>query len=130
VKFVFVYILEAHAVDEWPMLAVNESIKQHKSIEERHRAACIFLNEVGVDLLPVMDSDEINTETNSLKYDFVLDNNYNDFNMNLFSWPTRYWVIGMDGRVAVKGMPEKHDASAFSLTALSVWLESYAALHL
>jgi hypothetical protein len=43
----------------------------HKSIEERHRAACIFLNEVGVDLLPVMDSDEIHTETNSLKYDFV-----------------------------------------------------------
>ena len=73
----FVYILEAHAVDVWTMLAVNENIKQHKSVEERHRAACIFLNEVGVDSLPVMDSDDICAEANSLKYDFILDNNYN-----------------------------------------------------
>jgi hypothetical protein len=104
VKFVFVYIAEAHAVDEWPVLSVNDSFRQHVTLGDRYSAALAFLN----------------TFPLSRNFDVILDNPENEFNLSYSSWPTRYWAIRR-GKVAVKMMP---DIDRISLDALSDWLFS------
>ena len=39
VRFVFVYVMEAHAQDEWPLGAERSVVKQHKTLKERVSAA-------------------------------------------------------------------------------------------
>jgi hypothetical protein len=45
VDFVFVYILEAHAADEWPIKELAEEIPQHRSVQDRIDCAHRFLAE-------------------------------------------------------------------------------------
>ena len=39
VQFLVVYVMEAHAAQEWPLGTTRSSIGQHKTIEERIAAA-------------------------------------------------------------------------------------------
>lgn len=39
VDFLFVYVMEAHAADEWPLGARRSTTAQHRSIDERRAAA-------------------------------------------------------------------------------------------
>ena len=102
---VFVYILEAHATDEWFVASINEELPQHKSLTDRVQAAQLF-----VEKYPLHDGIEL-----------VLDNEQNDFNETYSSWPFRYWMLDADGRIALKCMPE---GDAVSLDALQRWLET------
>ena len=102
-------------MDEWPVLAVNSSIPQHKTARDRHIAACSFLNEVG-DQFPV--NDELSAVAG--RFDVVLDNEFNEFNRALSSWPTRYWIVDADLRVQLKCMPE---GEFVSLAPLEQWLK-------
>lgn len=108
VKFVFVYIMEAHAADEWPIKELEEEIPQHKTLNDRINAATIFFHR------------------NPLHPDFILtvDNFSNDF-VNLYcSWPFRYWVV-QDGLIKVKCMP---NGDSVSLSALYAWLQENISL--
>jgi len=102
-KFVFVYILEAHATDEWPIACINDVLPQHKSLQDRANAARIFQESY-----PLQENIEL-----------LLDNVHNDFNATYASWPFRYWIIHQ-GRVEVKSMPEN---DAVSLKQLYSYLE-------
>lgn len=105
VRFVFVYILEAHAVDEWPVSATNTIISQHKNMQERVDAANFFLDQYPL----------------HAQIEFYLDNEDNDFNTVYASWPFRYWIIN-DGKIALKAMP---DGDMMSLKDLTSWLMQY-----
>jgi len=99
-KFVFVYILEAHATDEWPIACINDVVPQHKTTQDRLNAVGFFQEK-----FPLDSSVEL-----------VLDNEHNDFNKVYSSWPFRYWVINQ-GRVVVKSMPENDSVSLNQLYA-------------
>ena len=104
VIFVFVYILEAHAADEWPVKELPQEIPQHKSVDDRIESASRFF----VDY-PMHDC-----------FTLAVDNEHNDF-VNLYcSWPLRYWIINNE-KVVEKCMP---DGDKLSLAALIYWLES------
>jgi hypothetical protein len=85
VDFLAVYILEAHACDEWP---INNKIKipQHQSLADRIKAANDFKTTYAVKVPLVVDS---------MKDQFV----------NTFAaWPERYYLI-KDRKIAVIGHP-------------------------
>ena len=92
--FAFVYIQEAHAIDEWPVRSTNADVRQHRSLEDRGAAAKRLQAEF-----------PLHTQLHLL-----LDNEHNDFNCTYSSWPFRYWVI-RSGRLALKLMPEGDQVS-------------------
>jgi hypothetical protein len=105
--FAFVYILEAHANDEWP---INElQIPQHKTLQDRIAAAANFFS-----LYPLPSNVNI-----------LLDNQNNDFNETFSSWPFRYWIIHR-GRIALKSMPEGHSGDEVSVDALRETLNYFS----
>ena len=106
VEFLFVYILEAHAADEWPIKELPSEISQHRDLDDRIKAASTFFTQ-----FPLHES-----------FTLTVDNSENDFVDLYCSWPFRYWVID-NGIVQVKCMP---DREAVSLRALSLWLRDYA----
>lgn len=74
VDFVFVYILEAHAEDEW-RLGSTVCIKQHKILEDRMEAARRFRDE------------------NAINIPILVDTMDNVFNKEFAAWPTRFYVV-------------------------------------
>lgn len=92
-KFALIYIMEAHATDEWPILDTDTSFTQHKTIEDRRRAA-----EFTCKSYPLLQTKE------GLGTEIYLDNMQNGFNSAYASWPLRYWVL-MAGKLEFKAMP-------------------------
>jgi hypothetical protein len=78
VRFLLVYIAEAHAKDEWP-IGDQISFEQHKTIEARVTAARLFASEM------------------KKKYGFnlplVADPVDNSFDKAYSAWPVRFYVI-------------------------------------
>lgn len=110
VSFMFVYILEAHAYDEWPISCLNEVIPQHRNVSDRAEAAKILQQTYPLDSNVTM----------------ILDNEDNDFSRVFAAWPFRYCVL-KDGRVELKMGLEK-DGSV-SLRQLKSWMHGYAQTH-
>lgn len=102
VNFLFVYILEAHAEDEWPIKELQVEIKQHKCVADRLEAARNFIGEY--DLHHCMK--------------IAVDNEDNAFVEQYASWPFRYWGF-QQGRIVVKAMP---DGDAVVMEPLMKWL--------
>ena len=104
VTFAFMYILEAHAIDEWPVPCNNEDIPQHKSLLDRATAAKRLMAEFPL----------------SPKIHLLLDNEWNDFNNLYSSWPFRFWVV-RDNKIVLKLMPE---GDKVSMEQLQNWLSA------
>jgi len=79
VDFLHVYILEAHAQDEWP-LGTKTVIRQHRSTEERIQIAKGFQNKY------------------SWPIPMVVDTIQNEFHEQFSAWPERVFVV-MDGKM-------------------------------
>ena len=100
-----VYIMEAHATDEWPILDTDTTFTQHTSIEERRAAA-----EFTCGQYPVLQSEA------GFGDEVYLDPIDNAFNSAYASWPLRYWIL-KDGRLAFKAMPKNATYSMDELEA-------------
>ncbi len=111
VKFVFVYIMEAHAIDEWPNPGVNNIVAQHTTLVDRLAAAQLMRS-----------SFQFHHDL-----EFVLDNINNDYNRVLPSWPFRFYVVKR-GKFQLKMMPEGEDEDETSLDQLHGWLEDNVAI--
>lgn len=74
VQFLAVYIVEAHAIDEWP---VGDPLKvtQPKTIAERCGVARAFVGEY------------------KLKFPMVVDQINNNFSDKFAGWPVRFYVV-------------------------------------
>jgi Iodothyronine deiodinase len=81
-----VYILEAHANDEWPVGSQQFDYQQATTMEMRAKAASDFKNNLGV-TAPV-----------------VLDNVDNTFEKAYAPWPFRFFVV-QSGRILMKPTP-------------------------
>lgn len=103
--FVFVYIAEAHACDEWPINQLEVEIHRHQTIADRRAAAERFVRD-----FPLHQAFEV-----------ALDTMEDAFNQEFASWPFRFWIV-LDGRVALK--PNPQDAS-YDVNELGRWLEKY-----
>ena len=106
-SFVFVYIAEAHACDEWPISQLDEEIPRHRTLSDRRAAAAGFLH-----AFPLHSAFEV-----------VLDTMDDDFDRVFASWPFRFWVI-MQGKVSLKPQPEQ---ASYDINELGRWLERHAA---
>jgi hypothetical protein len=102
--FVYVYIEEAHADDEWP-LSTTFCIKQHKTMEERLTAAKKLVEEFG-STIPVL-----------------VDSMANEFNTKYSVWPERFFIVGGEGEMILAAYPTTEfgfDRSMINLTLLSL----------
>jgi len=87
VDFLHVYIMEAHACDEWP-LGTKTVISQHKSTQERIQVAKNFQKNY---LWP---------------FPMVVDTISNEFHNTFAVWPERVFIV-IDGKMSYIGYPEE-----------------------
>jgi hypothetical protein len=98
-EFFVVYIQEAHPI-EGRRLPENAyqgiSIAEHKTLEDRHQAAMTCAAALGFKLPVLVDNMD-----NRLRQDYA-------------AWPVRLYVVGQDGRIAMKGesSPERFTLAA------------------
>ena len=104
-QFAFVYILEAHAHNEWPVPCETTDLNQHVTLSDRAHAAALLQKEYP--LHPQMH--------------LLLDNMHNEFNGTFASWPFRYWII-RNGKVELKLMPK---GDQVSMEPLEAWLREH-----
>ena len=103
VQFVFVYILEAHACDEWPVGNRTIQLEQHKTIASKIAAAKLLQDKYPINCHVVVDSEE-------------------DTFVNVFcSWPFRFWIVH-NNKVQLKCMPDGHNVN---INTLETWLHLY-----
>lgn len=103
--FVFVYIAEAHACDEWPISQLEQEIPRHRTLADRHSAAASFLR-----AFPLHRAFQVALDTMDDAFDRVF-----------ASWPFRFWVVD-DGIIALKPQPRE---AMYDLAELSDWLERH-----
>ena len=90
-----VYISEAHALDEWPILDTERGFHQHGCLEDRRTAATFTMTtfpQLRAQLFPGPDG-------------VFLDDMSNAFDGAYASWPLRFWIISEDERIVYKAMP-------------------------
>lgn len=97
INFRFVYILEAHAQDEWPICSARWSptgmpikYNQTRTIEERLIVAKDFIQDFDFPIPVVIDKPEGNL-----------------FETLYSSWPVRIYVIDKDYRLTYKAQPSE-----------------------
>jgi hypothetical protein len=87
---VFVYVAEAHPVDEWQMEANEEEgvlVRQHTTLAERLAAA------------------REGAARMSLTMPLLVDGMDDAVSAAFAAWPERIFVVGVDGRIAFAGEP-------------------------
>lgn len=87
-EFLYVYIKEAHPADEWQMDSNERDdvvYEQPKRFEDRLDIARTFVAEMDVET-PTLVDDLANTA-----------------NACYAAWPERIYIVGTDGRIALKG---------------------------
>jgi len=87
---VFVYIAEAHALDEWqmqPNLDEDVLLRQHVTLDERFAAACAGVERLGLTMPVLVDGmDDAVSEA-------------------FAAWPERLYVAAAGGRLTFVGGP-------------------------
>ena len=89
VRFLAIYIVEAHSIDEWP---VGDPLKitQPRTDAERCGVARAFVGEY------------------KLKMDMVVDSVNNDFSEKFAGWPVRFYVVDEKNmRLLFKARPDE-----------------------
>ena len=110
VDFLFVYVMEAHAADEWPLGLLRSSIPQHRSMDERCSAARKFracladrlhratqvVND-GSGLLQGGQPGEQADLQAAATVGWAVDMMHNPFYKAFGAWPEGHVVIGAEG---------------------------------
>lgn len=102
--FLTIYIIEAHASDEWP-LGKKICIPQHKTLDDRMKVAKNFI------------------EHFDYKIPMVVDPMSNNFNNVFAAWPERYFIIH-DNKIAHISEPGEYGDTSHWVSDLRVWLNS------
>jgi len=115
VRFLVVYIAEAHASDEWPVGKLTSVTTQPKTLEHRMQLA----STVHTDLL---GEDEGLT--------VVCDNMDDGFQNMMAAWPIRMYVVEpRTGELLYKAQPDlTPEVYGYSLDKMSAWLEENVAV--
>lgn len=106
VGFLFVYIQEAHADDEWQMdVNIEDGVvfDQPTNFLDRREVAQQCSGELGLSMPGVVDG-----------MDNAVDTAY-------AAWPERLYVVGADGRIAYAG---QHGPWGFKPDEVEAWLDA------
>jgi len=104
-NFVMVYLMEAHAADEWP-LGTKVTINQHKTNKERIDAA--------TDL----------KEKYKINFPLVVDGIENTFHKTYAAWPERYFIVDKAGKLAHIAVPGPMGYTSAHIDQVQEWLEN------
>jgi hypothetical protein len=109
VRFLVVYIAEAHASDEWPVGRLTSVTTQPKNLIHRRDLASV-----------------VHTELLDGEVEVVCDDMQNTFQRSMACWPIRLFVVDpTDGALLYKAQPDlSPDVYGYRLESLSEWLES------
>lgn len=111
-NFAMVYILEAHATNEWPINNLPEgieSLNQHITLQDRQNAVQLFIHHYS------------NIIHDKMK--IVLDNSDNEFNSQYPSWPFRVWILNDEKEIVFKGMANANSGYHVNLLDVKYWLQ-------
>lgn len=111
VNFVYIYIREAHANDEWPLGDV-ESHRQPQSQEERNKLAQKF-----------QDKYVIKSEGVVSDIPVLIDSMENHFQEAYAVWPERFFIIDSCGKLA--HISEPCTELGFDRYCIEEWLQRY-----
>lgn len=100
--FISIYLLEAHAKDQWP-LGNFVVVEQHKTLEDRIAMAKRYIKETGWQM------------------DMVVDNMKNEFQWIFWAHPERFYIADQ-GKLQYKARPT--DQGYYILQELYDWLEN------
>ena len=97
INFRFVYILEAHAQDEWPISSARWSptqmpikYNQTRTLEERMAVTRDFIRDFNLEIPVVIDKPDENL-----------------FEKSYSSWPVRIYIIDKEHRLVYKAQPSE-----------------------
>lgn len=105
IRFVAIYIAEAHSRDEWPVGNTISCVDQPKTIEQRLENAKRFRKNFNFEMPMLVD--DIN----------------NTFHHTYGSWPFRFFVI-FDGKLILKAEPDK-EAFTYDMNEIDKWTTSF-----
>lgn len=120
VRFLVVYITEAHASDEWPVGALTSVTTQPTSLEHRLQLA----RTVHTELLGGQ-GDPAEEDGGSLRV--VCDTMSNNFEQTMAAWPIRMYILDpRSGEMLYKAQPDlTPEVYGYSLERMEDWLENY-----
>ncbi len=95
VDFLLVYVMEAHAKDEWPLGNKRSLIYQHQTIEERREACNHYKNS----RLSNQDDPRVFAASS---VPFALDSMNNTFYSTFGGWPEVHLVIQANGKLGMR----------------------------
>ncbi|CAM2712197.1 unnamed protein product [Rotaria socialis] len=106
-RFLVIYIAEAHARDQWPVGNTISSVNQPTELDQRLENA--------------------RRSKKDLKFEMpmLVDNMDNSFHETYGSWPFRFYAI-YDGRLVMKPEPDK-DMYTYNLNELEKWVTNFYA---
>lgn len=105
IKFVAIYIAEAHSKDEWPVGETISCVRQPKTFEERLENAQKFKKNFNFEM-PMLVDDMNNT-----------------FHNTYGSWPFRFYVI-FNGELILKAEPDS-EAFTYDLNEIDKWITNF-----
>lgn len=113
VRWLVVYIEEAHASDEWPVGSLTSITRQPQSIQERCSLAGLVQREL------------LGATTGPNRVEVVVDSMQNCFQRELASWPIRMYVLDPHTlELRFKAQPDLSEGGVhgYQLDVLSAWL--------
>jgi len=100
-----VYLMEAHAADEWP-LGTKVVTKQHKTNKERIEAALELQKKY------------------KITFPLVVDDISNSFHNTYAAWPERYYIVDKTGKLAYIAVPGPMGYTSKHIDQVKLWLEA------
>ena len=97
IQFLFVYVMEAHASDEWPLGNQRSCFEQHKTIEARMEAAKHYR---AVRMNAGLCATDVNILAAS-QAPFVCDSMQNSFYETFGAWPEGHILINTNHQLVV-----------------------------
>ncbi|CAF3148047.1 unnamed protein product [Rotaria sp. Silwood2] len=104
-RFLVVYIAEAHARDQWPMGKIISCVDQPTTLEQRLENALKCQKDCKFEVPMLVDSMD------------------NTFHLTYGSWPFRFYVIH-NGELVLKAEPDK-DTFSYHIDELDQWIDNF-----
>ena len=112
-RWLVVYIEEAHASDEWPVGSLTSITHQPKSLHERCNLAAL------------VSRDLLGAKSGLNGVEIVVDNMQNSFQIAMACWPIRFFVLDPHTlELRFKAQPDVSEdgVHGYRLSELSDWL--------
>ena len=105
IRFLSIYIAEAHASDQWPVGKTISCVSQSTTLEERLNNARYFQMKF------------------NLKVPMLVDNMRNTFHLTYGSWPFRFYVF-YQTKLVLKAQPQEENF-AYNMDQLDHWIDHF-----